>query len=544
MQKKSSLNFNTSLPVLFFVLIVFSFLVITQHHVIRLTADTMLYFSIAQKYVNGDFSNAVNGYWGPLLAWLLIPFLYGGVSDIFAINALNLVFGVLIIFGVWRLSLRVEITELLRSIILISLLPIVLKFSVVQPMDTLLVCVLIYYLVIVFNNNYPLKTRHGIISGVLGALAYFSKAYAFPFFIVHFLIMNILHYFRNASKSDRKNVLRNALVGFALFFLVSGTWIMVISHKYGYNTFSTMRQTNFNAPDPEAMGGGLEFGVPVFSEGFYEPPNKTAFVIWEDPSYLRGKPWSAWQSWHYFKHFMRLILKNISEGLRIFETFSTLSIAIIISCILLLLAQPVNTWLSQGGLLYPLLTIMVFSGGYVLFHFEERYLWLSNVLLLIMGGNVLAILFKKEFFEQNVRKGILIVFFVVSFIIAPIKYVMQVSRGGMDSDMYYVGNDLKQYHIKGNLASNREYVPVHDAWHKTFRLAYWLDSRYYGQAREHISDEELQAELDKFNIDYYFFWGEQASAPPFLSKFKELTNREIPGLAIYYIKDKKEYSGH
>ncbi|MHC4572433.1 MAG: hypothetical protein ACYS0C_10215, partial [Planctomycetota bacterium] len=35
--------------------------------------DGISYISIAQKYINGDFSNAVNGWWGPMLSWLLVP---------------------------------------------------------------------------------------------------------------------------------------------------------------------------------------------------------------------------------------------------------------------------------------------------------------------------------------------------------------------------------------------------------------------------------------------------------------------------------------
>ena len=533
-------NFSDkSVIILIIVIAVYSVFCLVGDWYGRLTADSMLYFSLAQKYVAGDFQNAINGYWGPLLAWLLIPFLYFGSSHVFAINALNLILGILTIIGVWILSDRFEVTGKIRVILMICLLPIVLKFSLVQPMDFLLVCILIFYLAIVFNRDYPEKTSSGLFSGILGSLAYLTKAYAFPFFIVHFFIINILHYFRNVTREDRKKVLKNAIAGFALFFLISGAWIMIISDKYGYYSFSTMRETNFNAPGPEAMGGGLEFGVPVFYEGFFEPPNETAFVVWEDPSYLRGKPWSAWQSWSHFKHFIRLILKNISEGLRIFESFSTLSIAIIIAYILLLSLKPKNELLSHGILLYPLFTIILFSGGYLLFHFEARYVWLVNILLLLMGGYVLTVLFQKDFFKSDLRRNILIVFFTISFIVTPLKSVIQANRGGMDSNMYYVSTDLKQYSIKGNIASNREYVPVHDAWHKTFRLAYWLNSRYYGQRGENISDRELENELKKYNIEYYFFWGKSNKTPQFLSDYKEITNGRIPGLKIYSLKEKK-----
>jgi len=493
----------------------------------------MLYFSLAQKYLNGDLNNAINGYWGPLLAWLLIPFLFFGASDIFAINALDLILGILTITGVWILSYRFEVSEKIRSIILIALCPIILRVSVVQPMDFLLLCILVYYLCVVFKIDYSNKLYHGALCGILGAFAYLTKAYALPFFITHFLTMNILHYFKKSFEANKRNVLKNAAIGFALFFLISGIWISVISNKYGYFTFSTMTKTNFNSPGPDAMGAGLEFGVPVFYKGLYEPPNETAFVVWEDPSFLEGNKWSPWESLTYFKHFIRLVLKNIAECLLIFESFSTLSMAIVIAYILLLCVQTKDKILSRGDLLYPLVTIALFTGGYILFHFEQRYLWLSNILLLLMGGHILYELFQKDFFRSNLRKSILTIFFIVSFIFTPSRHVLQASKSNMDQDMYYMNTDLKQYNIKGNIASNREYVPVHDAWHKTFRLAYWLNSRYYGQAKANISDEELENELKKYGINYYFFWGESSHVPQFLYNYKELTNDEISGLKIY-----------
>lgn len=526
-----------SLIILLIVISVYSVLCLTKYQYVRMTADSMIYFSIAQKYLAGDFQNAINGYWGPLLAWLLMPFLYFGFSDVFTINTLNLIFGVLTIIGVCNLSDRFEITGKIRGILLICLLPIVLKFSLVQPMDFLLVCILIFYLCIVFNSDYPKKISSGLFSGILGSLAYFTKVYAFPFFIVHFFIMNILHYFRNTAKEDRRKVLKNAITGFVLFFLISGAWIMIISDKYGHITFSTMRDTNFNAPGPEAMGGGLEFGVPVFSEGFFAPPNETAFVVWEDPSYLRGEPWSAWQSWRHFKHFIGLTLKNVSDGLKIFETFSTFSIVIIVAYILLMSLRQKKELLDHGVLLYPLFTVVLFSGGYLLFHFEERYLWLINILLLLMGGYLLDVSFRKSFFETALTKNILIIFFSMSFIFTPSRYIIQVARGGIDSKMHQLSSELTEYGIRGNLASNREFVPVHDAWHKTFRLAYWLNSRYYGQAREKIQDEDLEEDFAKYNIDYYFFWGEASRIPTFLSKYKEITHGDLPGLMIYSLRE-------
>lgn len=537
--KKDNNSFcsRSSVAALVIVLIIYSLLSIYSHQHTRLTADTMLYFSLAQKYVSGDLINAVNGYWGPLLAWLLVPFLFFGISDITAINTLDLIIGILTIYGVWVLSFKFELTEKIRSVMLLALCPIVLRFSIVQPMDFLLLCLLVYYLCIIFDPDYSNRPYHGMFSGVLGALAYLTKAYALPFFIVHFLGMSILHYFKDPAK--RNNILKSAVAGFILFSLISGAWIVTISDKYDHFTFSTMTKTNFNSPGPDAMGGGLEFGVPVFYKGLYAPPNETAFVVWEDPSNLEGHKWSPFDSWSYFKHFIKLILKNIAEGLLIFESFSTLSVVIVIAYLLSFLAQPKGKPLSRENLLYTLFTIALFTGGYLLFHLEQRYLWLVNILLLLMGCQVLSDLFKKDFFESNLRKNILVAVFIVSFIFTPSRHILQASKYTMDQYMYYVSTDLEKYNIKGNIASSREYVPVHDSWHKTFRLAYWLGGRYYGQVRDMISDKELESDLKEHNIEYYFQWSESENNSHFLSQFKELTNGEIPGLKIYSLKEKR-----
>lgn len=104
----------------------------------------------------------------------------------------------------------------------------------------------------------------------------------------------------------------------------------------------------------------------------------------------------------------------------------------------------------------------------------------------------------------------------------------------MDVDMYLMSTDLKKHNISGNIASNRE-TGSHAAWHKTFRLAYWLDARYYGQRGENTSDTDLKNELKKHNIDYYFFWGDTDILPDFLKRKQDVTRNETPGLKVFLL---------
>lgn len=508
----------------------------------RLTGDATLYLSIAEKYVSGDFGNAINGYWGPLLSWLLIPFLFLGSTHLFAINAINWILGFLTIIGVWRLSYRFEIDDSIRSFILIALLPVILFISLIQPMDFLLLCILIYYLNIIFRKDYPDRLLNALLCGAIGALAYFAKPYGLPFFISHFLLINTCHFFRNSSREHKRKVIRNALAGFVLFSLLSGIWIALISNKYGHITFSNMGRGVFASLGPGSAHETLEKGDPIILDGFFEPPNETAFVIYEDPTYARKNTWSPLESRSSLKHFASNVTENIFEAFRIYESYSRLSIAIVLAYILFIFGQPFNKLLSRNDLLYPLLTILLYTGGYMPFHFESRYLWIINILLLLMGGNVLTELFKYEFFKKKLLKNILMSIFIVSFVLTPVKSTVEIGEHDINKDMSALGEELKKrYDIKGNIASNRQKVQVsiHDSWHNTFRLAYWLNSRYYGQAKENISDEVLEKELKTYDIDYYFFWNDSISPPRFLSQYKELTSGEMPGLKIYSLNEKK-----
>ena len=537
MGKNNLLKYSMSSVVSIIVLIAYSLIIIMSDPYLRLSADSTLYISIAEKYLRGDFNDAVNGYWGPMLSWLIIPFLYFGFSHVFAINAIYLFSGVFAVIGVRALSLRFEMTDNIRSITMLCMLPIILYYSITQPFDLILLCFLVCYLSIVFKSSYSEKVSNGIFSGILGSFAYLTKSYAFPFFILHFLSMNLLHLLRYKNKVEKKKVLRNALAGFILFALISGAWIIPLSSKYGHFTFSNMGKTNLAIMAPGAPEGTLEFGQPMFYKGFFDPPNKTAIVAWEDPSYIEVKTWSPFESWSNLKHFMRIILKNISQSLLIYESFSTLSIVIIIAYILLLCSQPFNKIFLQSDLFYPLFTVFLYTGGYLFFHLEARYIWIVNILLLLMGGHILNVMLSKEFFKNNTRKNLLILLFIGSFIFIPSKKTIQSTRDNFERDMHVMSTNLEKYNIKGNIASSREHVPVHDSWHKTFRLAYWLGGRYYGQAKDMISDKELESDLKEHNIEYYFQWGESGDNSGFLSQFKELTNDEIPGLKIYSLKE-------
>ncbi len=487
----------------------------------QLNPDGISYISIGQEYMKADFENAVNGYWGPLLSWLLIPFLHFRVEPLVAAKCLSLVIGGLSIVGVKLLSHKFGINERMRAMILFPLIPIILNFSMttITP-DLLITCLLIFYLNVIFSPDYPTSRHKGLLCGALGSLAYLSKHYGFSFFLVHFSLINAFYYFRNAAQ-ERIKVIKNFILGLAIFSIISGSWVVVLSHKYAQVTFGTSAKYNFALVGPES------YGRLVDDQGLLEPSHQTAVSAWEDPSRLKLRPWNPFQSLKYFFHGIKVLLKGVATIIFIFHSFSILSVPILVVFILFCV-QPIKTLISKSEELFPLITVIIYSAGLSFFIIQERYLWLVNILLMLMGGYVLKKLTITDFFNRTRRK-ILFALFIFSFIALPLVNLTFNLNAGRDT--YRLSQVLQEkYHIRGRIASIGH-------WNRTLCLSYFLKSQYYGQVKKTTSQKELLNELKTYKIDYLFVWDESRLRFSLFDDDKDLASGELPGLRIFSLKD-------
>ena len=487
-----------------------------------LNADSIAYITIAQEYLNGNFTCAINGYWSPLFSWLLIPFLPFSSSpqfNIYLARVLSLITGILTIIGVNLLISRFEIDKTSKTLVLFSLIPIILSFlsGLISP-DLLVTTVLVYYLYIIFDSDYPNKKYAGILCGILGALAYLSKSYALPLFLAHFLLFNLIYYFKCTNKEKQRKIFKNLILGLMVFFVISGVWIALVSDKYGKPTFGTAGNYNYELVGPQSSG---DF---VYYHGLIKPPNEFAVSAWEDPSYFKMKSWNVLESWNNFKYQIGLILSNIIKIISIFEVASIFSIIIFITGIIMVFKFNINR-ASKNKLIYLITTILFYLGGYSLVLVEPRYLWLVNILLLIMGVYLLNLLFKVGSLKNNI-KNVLLIFLILSFVINPVNaLIMNVDVG---KDSYTLSEALEHYNIHGNLASN-------DDWRVSDYIAYYTGNKYYGQTRNE-SYNDLKKELKSNNIDYYLVWGNSNENNNLSRDFKEVTNGTINLLRIYSVK--------
>lgn len=484
---------------------------------VHIGGDEISYINIAHAYATGEWRTAINGYWSPFYSWLMIPFLSFGSSPIYAVyvsKILSITIGFLTILGIRHLLNVFNITNIVRMAALLSLVPIILYFALTYATpDLLLTCILIFYLSIILSPKYSNNNINGILCGFIGAVAYLTKSYAFPFFVVHFLLFNLIYYFKGINSAKKNKILKNLVLGAVVFLFVSGFWIGAISEKYGKLTISTAGEHN------QAFMGPEYSAHPVFYTGLYKPPNNSSTSIWDDPSYIKMVHWSPFDSVDSFNYQLKRIWKNIIYTTVIIESFFHVAFLILISIIVFILRYAKKC--VKDKFIYLLITMGIYISGYLLIIPEWRYLWPIFILLVVSAFYLVDILFKNRSINRIFR-NILLIILIFSVTAEPIYETVLFSDAS--NSIYDLSNILKnEYGIQGNIASNE--------WGgKSLIISYYLGAKYYGKTKSKNSID-LMKELDENNIDYYFLWnGEEYFR---LSGYKEITEGKIIGLKIY-----------
>jgi len=527
---KKTLKSNISLIMVLAIFAIFGIVLLNYYQYAPINRDLFSLLSIAKIYANGNYFDAINGYWGPLFSWLLVPFIKFNSTPSFILyssKVLSLIIGFFTLVGVILLSYRFEMDEKIRTILLFSIIPLILYFTFgfepqINHPDLLLACFLIYYLYYIFNPNYSFNLSDGILCGLFAALAYLTKSYAFPFFLVHFVLFNVFHYYK--ANANRKGVFKNFILGLTVFLIISGAWSAIISEKYGELTFGTSGKYNYKEIGPIQHN----YGSPIW-HGFMNPPSNEALSAWDDPSYFDVRSWSPLESWSSFKHQIQIIKDNITKTVKFLEKFSYFSILILLIYILVFIRPLKEVISKKTEVLFPLATVLLYIAGYIPIFVEFRYLVLVYILLILMGGYIINLLFKNKFFTKK-RIIIVLLIFILSFTLLPANSLI----AGMGNGKYIalLADDINPHHIKGNIASNDDYM-------LSLALSYYLESRYFGTSMKNwkpISDSELEKDFNTYNIDYYFVWG-KSNNDALLSKYKEISGGKIEGLKIYSIKN-------
>lgn len=506
--------------VLSYILLAIALMPFYQH---QINPDGISYLSIAQKYLAGDFENAINGFWGPLYSILLIPSICCGIPAVTGAKIITLLIGLITVTEAYKFINKFAMDALFKQLSFYVSVLIILYYALdaITP-DLLLVCLTFAYLNLLLRSNYSRNYYVGIKIGFLGALMYLTKAYGFPFFVIHFFVINYIFYLRYKKAEPRKRLLVNYISGMVIFTLVAVIWIFAISNKYDHFVLGNAGAYNHALTGPDGLGHPE--GHPMFHEGFFPPPNQSAVSIWEDPSLLEMQEWTVFESKETLIHQSSTILYNMIDIVIIHEKFTILAILILLVALLLMYRERFDIVNSQ--LLILVFTAALLLSGYATLLVVNRYLWLNNILLLVSGAILLSRYLSSGRQISSVRRNVIILIFIASFIVLPFKNIISNLNGG--KYLYEFAEELDKTEIHGKVVSNT-------AWNETLALAYYNDWKFYGIIGDQ-TNEELRVALDTCNIDFFILWPPYGDNIDFLQDYPEISNNVVDGMKVYKLR--------
>ncbi len=415
--KKNSIHHIILFCQFIYVIISIPFIAFTRFTIT--TPDTFNYLLITEQLIQGNYYEAVSGHWSVGVSILIAPLTAMGVDGILAFKIVNA------LIGLFTLTLFLQIIDnilpppaprqrgrskretqsslpLWRGLGGGIILPFILSMTLELTPDLLLTTLLLWYLKIllqslqIFSSPQMTRLNYGWKCGLIAGLAYWAKAYALPFFVVHFIGINVLAILITKYKNHKSGgfkptafviFAKQTIIGLFVFALISSPYIFALSSKFDGFSIGTSGTYNFALISPHRNHNQLTKNELI-------DPKTTFTDLWayEEPAQF-VKKWNPLASHSDRMHYVKFLWSNIIRFCY-FDYARHLIIFLIISGLLFFYRKIKLTqdeWLFIGLMVF---TAFVFTSGYFLILVRERYFWLDNFIGLIVLFFIGKILFR------------------------------------------------------------------------------------------------------------------------------------------------------
>lgn len=448
--------------------------------------DAIGYMMVTKRLANGDYYNAINGMWSPLHSWLIVPFYKMGINEIAAFKCSNAVISLAVLASVNSLIKKNLIPDNFKTSIIFICVPILLWYSYFQIAADILVCLpVLWYINIICREGFFENKTSQVLCAVVGCVAYLSKSYLFPYFILHFSLVQFYLYRSNTSVNRKKILGQNLLTGLSIFIVLCSGWIATLSYKFNKFTIGFAGEYNHKLSILSRPAEKVIL-VPPFLSG---SPH-----IWEDIAYANLGSYDTLSPSAFLLKQGRVLLFQFMEMLKNFSELSVFSVAIILASFIYLNRN------KNHVLSIFLLTIITLPMGYLLMHIETRYLWV-NAFLLIIGGTFLLNKLLSHFEISKPIRLLCWFCFYASFLIYPVDGLKDAV--GRHKEVFVLADEVKKLHLKGRFASN-------DGKDVMGRMAYLTSNTCLTLYDNRYTQQEFIRDMKEKNIDYYFFFYQYA----------------------------------
>lgn len=495
------------------------------HYKYYVDPDGTAYLTIAWRYASGDFAKAINGYWSPWACWLSAVFIKLGMGAIAAGTVVNTMGAVGFLLVTTSFFRRFSIAQSLHWALSIATALFLCYAVFWQSFDDLWECFfLLGALRLLIIDDFIHLPLAWVAYGILGALAYFAKAYSFPFFI---LATACCVFFMTIG--DRAKWLQICATSIGVMLLCSLPWIIALHSKYGIWTTSTSGSLNMSwylVGHPEWKSNIGLLIPPAYPDSPY---------YWEDPYMANGNTPHFWNSFALFgRQLLRIglnVWKFVVSSLQlsvffvlVYSAFTVIVIQTLIHARKTGFIKPANDFIiGLSAALFPL--------GYVLVNFESRYIWYMVPITMVMGALHI------QDIDNRLQKIALTILFSLSFLVYP-AWCM-VGMFGEGAKEYDVAQQLRKRHITGSFTSMAQ--PGKEV-QRIERLAYFSGNAFYSHSKPGATVKEVLPEMRRYNILYLYSYQSTNSTEHFVDEsgvaLPEITNGTISGLKIYLLRAK------
>ena len=450
---------------------------IYPHYQYYVDPDDTAYLTISKRYASGDIQRAINGYWSPWACWLTAGLIRQGFEAILAGVIVNTVGGIGFLYISQSFFLRFDIKRNFQWLLNITLALFLCYAVFWQSFDDLWECLfLLSALRLMLVEYFVKKPVLWVVCGIVGTLAYFAKAYSFPFFILNTIVCT---YFLSKDSKGRWVIV--AFVTTSVMALCSLPWIYALHNKYGIWTTSTSGSLNMS---------WYLVGHPYWKDGIkvlIPPAYPDSPYYWEDPWFANGATPHFWDSWHLFG------LQFLRIGLNIWK-FITSSFQLSVFFIVVVGYVKWMLFWKHGVVLAKdqkvlMLSLLLFTVGYLPINYEARYLWYMVALCMVIGTLYIQRMERKGF------KEILPYVFALSFLVWPVWGMIEMyDEGSQEHDLAVLLHDKG---IKGTFTSDA--TPGAET-QRMIRLAYFSGNPFYVKPFPRMG---WGSELKRYGIRYY-----------------------------------------
>jgi hypothetical protein len=348
----------------------------------QINPDGVCYIRLAGYLAGGRATDSISSYWSPLISWCMAPLLAVGIDGLHAARAVLLIWGAVFVLASGALIMRFTVLPPLWGALALALVAAAtVHWTIWITPDVILAACLMAYFSCVTHGGLLRSRRQQFLAGICGGVACLAKAYALPFFLVHFPSAIALRYFlqrredRIAGRSgeqERASPFQAAAawaVGMFGLALICGPWIGAVSWKEGRFTFSSAARANHAIVGPP----DVQRNHPMLFGLWTAPAGR--ITVWEVPETLPYRDWSPFENAEYRSYAIDQVLTNASKIKHILSQGDLFGLSLF-----MLGASPVLLYLlrRQTEQVFRILwyagTVLLYCSGYALVVVEDRYI--------------------------------------------------------------------------------------------------------------------------------------------------------------------------